>query len=134
MATTDSTASATVVGTRAPVQAGHTPGPWEISKTGTLPIYVAVKDGRWKDAPGTMLAEVGGNLQFGPGDFQESLANARLIAAAPRMFAVLKKLSDEMEAGKSSASIVAHACIEINASIAQASGDRTDASTAQPAT
>lgn len=66
-------------------QAKHTPGPWEITKGETLPIHVGVKDGRWKHVPGTLLAEVGGNLSVGTGDFQEDLANARLIAAAPDM-------------------------------------------------
>lgn len=66
----------------------HTPGPWEISKSGKMPIYVAAKDGRWKDAPGTIIGTVG-TISHGTGDFREDIANARLIAAAPDMLAAL---------------------------------------------
>jgi hypothetical protein len=61
---------------------------------GTLPIYIATKDGRWKHVPGTLIAEVGAKLTVGTGDFQEDLANARLIIAAPDMLAFCREVAN----------------------------------------
>lgn len=64
----------------------HTPGPWDHTKSGKLPIYIGAQDGRWKDAAGTIIATVGDILAVGTGNFAEDIANARLISIAPELF------------------------------------------------
>ena len=56
----------------------HTPGPWE-SGNGTTSIYGS--DGK----------EVARRIWHGPQDDERSLANARLIAAAPELLAALER-------------------------------------------
>jgi len=59
----------------------HTPGPWE-SGNGTTSIYGS--DGK----------EVARRIWHGPQDDERSLANARLIAAAPELLAALQYLCE----------------------------------------
>ena len=63
----------------------HTPGPWIVETSGKLPIHVGAMDRRWRDQSGIIIAAVNPKPMIGTGDFQESLANARLIAAAPEL-------------------------------------------------
>lgn len=86
----------------------HTPGPWQACKegactcgqvwslSGDMPVFYALEDGKrqivglacneWGDAPDLIYGAVGREQQ---------VANARLIAAAPDMLAMLRRLSGE---------------------------------------
>ena len=79
----------------------HTPGPWRMNTRGDLPIYAG-------DAPNHELVAVA--LK---GESQE--ANARLIAAAPELFACLK---DALERGD----IASFAVPDARAAIAKVEG------------
>ena len=65
-------------------------GEWDITKDGKLPIRLFTSDGRWKDQPATNIAEIGGDAARGTGDFAETLANAQLFKAAPRLYRALE--------------------------------------------
>lgn len=63
-------------------QAQHTPGPWHISRLGSLDIVA-------NDPAGTYIAEVlSGDGPLSP----TSIANARLISAAPDLLAALQAM------------------------------------------
>jgi hypothetical protein len=69
----------------------HTQGPWRHSTDGTLPIRIKAPNAVvWKDSQ-TIVANVG-DSQHAPVDFKESVANARLIAAAPQLLAALREI------------------------------------------
>ena len=73
--------------------AKHTPGPWLIG--GARYVYAAGQDGANICAVGEPRASttVGYTpLELGSKDNEEAYANARLIAAAPDMLALLKDL------------------------------------------
>jgi hypothetical protein len=65
--------------------AKHTPGPWEVDTpldAGDFATIVAMDDGP------IVIADLPGGPLYSEG---EGLANARLIAAAPEMFEVVKR-------------------------------------------
>ena len=93
----------------------HTPGPWE-SGNGTTSIYGS--DGK----------EVARRIWHGPQDDERSLANARLIAAAPELLALLNRIVSESvrveyeEDGPACAEMAYSLIDEVRAAIAKATG------------
>lgn len=67
----------------------------EISKGGKLPIILAAPT-RWKDQPITHIADIGGDVSAGTGDFQEDWANANLYKTSPKMYDMLEYLLKKM--------------------------------------
>ena len=74
------------------MEAKHTPGPWEISKM-AVPVWgsngeeVDVKTGIYSPNSSKPIASVGGLND------KRTVANSRLIAAAPDLLATLKKIT-----------------------------------------
>ena len=90
--------------------AKHTPGPWQIGGEADLPdvddlMIVAFDIGPSSEGSDLFICNIGSNGgEFGvcapvdAGDkWPVSLANARLIAAAPELLAVLKELEDSVD-------------------------------------
>ena len=71
----------------------HTLGPWKIDDATDMPLAV-IKD----DENGMGVCEIGLQHQPNKNDASpEQFANARLIAAAPRLLAELKALADQFD-------------------------------------
>ncbi len=68
----------------------HTPGPWSIGPSGKM----IISGPRTDFAHGQVIA----SISAGPG--KNTVANARLIAAAPDMLALLHRICDEVETPK----------------------------------
>lgn len=76
----------------------HTPGPWKVATTYKLAQRGAAEIVPWNDQ-GRTLALTQTVKGYSP---DESLANARLISAAPDMLAALKWLADSASASQES--------------------------------
>lgn len=83
---------------RLETRVAHTGGEWGITEDGKYPILIASNKTTWKGQPFTLIAMMpsGKMLKSGPLGFGESIANARVMAAAP---ALLKALQRFMELG-----------------------------------
>ena len=96
----------------------HTPGPWKVGQyLGSLRQFVIHTDvgdkGRGSDVAVTSIA-------FGS---DETVANARLIAAAPDLLRYLKEARRTLEMWKDVAPAVS-LCADIDAAIARATGEQ----------
>jgi hypothetical protein len=95
-----------------PDRAGHTPGPWPLQDVG---YGIRIGDIAW--------------VGFGSAHSnEEHQANARLIAASPRMFRALLAIRDAMRKGPDFEvpnSDRNHASVLVNAAIAEATGKDT---------
>ena len=89
----------------------HTPGPW-------YPHYAkadhCLSSSVWGQEPGNQVAVIGGK------SLEAMNANARLIAAAPAMYAALTAITDKL--GETDAVIVAVMREIAKAALAQAEG------------
>ena len=65
----------------------HTPGPWSVGKSGTMIVAPPTRD----FPHGQVVASVS------PGPGKNTIANAKLIAAAPDMLAALRRICSEVE-------------------------------------
>ena len=74
----------------------HTPGPWKIDDATDLPLAVIVGNDE-SDEDGMGICEIGAPTQTRDEAAPEQFANARLIAAAPRLLAELKALADQFD-------------------------------------
>lgn len=73
----------------------HTPGPWAVrehwSDDGAFEVYPTRGGKKPSIGEWSALAEI---PEYGPDDAPEAEANARLIAASPDLYAVLKELQE----------------------------------------
>jgi hypothetical protein len=69
----------------------HTPGPWEVSG-----------DGIWGSSPFNARVKLATVTVFSPMNRIDWLANAKLIAASPKMLETLLQIDREMNAGHGS--------------------------------
>jgi hypothetical protein len=96
----------------------HTPGPWKVKlyawQRGNVGVF-APKFGR--SPYGACVAYT--PCSDGVGGSEGALANARLIAASPEMYAALKNLEND------DGSIPAHAWALVQSAIAKAEGEKT---------
>lgn len=68
---------------------GHTKGPWEVVRT-DAGIIVRTESVKKTRAGASRYAAIGGFDRSDPEQLAEALANARLIAAAPKLLAALE--------------------------------------------
>lgn len=92
----------------------HTPGPWRVGP---------VDDTLVSDASGREVAAVDGDYN-NPDEWPSMEANARLIAAAPEMYAELRKLADALNSGRQldTMHFMPSAIARINSIVAKAEG------------
>lgn len=83
---------------RVNAQAGHTPGPWTLLPEEADKDYLRIRGtrlgGRYKVANVHHIRYEGAHAVVRERDDAESIANARLIAAAPELLAALKAIVD----------------------------------------
>lgn len=70
----------------------HTPGPWHVGTNGDN----CARDHAICDGPMVIAKVYGTGYPFGRGASPQSTANARLIAAAPELYAALKELQKQL--------------------------------------
>ena len=103
----------------------HTKGPWEVARTdaGIIVRTESVKKTRFG---ASRYAAIGGFDRSDPEQLAEALANARLIAAAPELLAVLERVqsmfSYQFEGGLTGC--MADLSIDVRAAIAKATGEQ----------
>jgi hypothetical protein len=87
----------------------HTPGPWTLDVDGTVALSIRPPYGRVDTDEVATVWFHGRCLAICPGDDAETFANARLIAAAPDMLALLQEYSarDGQIEGASALSLIA---------------------------
>jgi hypothetical protein len=73
----------------------HTPGPWLVENSGPQ------DQGEWHywtvQGPAGIIVQISAAHQRGPIDMDRNAANARLIAAAPELYATLDRLVSDIE-------------------------------------
>jgi hypothetical protein len=73
------------------MSAQHTKGPWEVVRT-DAGIIVRTESAKKTRAGASRYAAIGGFDRSDPEQLAEALANARLIAAAPKLLAALEAM------------------------------------------
>lgn len=102
---------------------GHTPGPW--IKDG-LTVYALMETGRFRNGKPAMTNRFTVNVQPAPaalleGSMLEAEANARLISAAPDLYALAKQISEPASLANFEAT-VAEWMVEAKRLVARAEG------------
>lgn len=94
----------------------HTPGPWRISRTSGMEIFI----NHGHDQPNRVAGYFAEVRRF-TSDNEQVEANARLIAAAPDLLYLLKEARSTLEMWKDVAPAVS-LCADIDKAIAKATG------------
>lgn len=76
--------------------AQHTPGPWVLERRPEYQGFAHLVGG-WIVADGELIAEVRGAVEIDGREHTSNLANARLIAAAPKLLFALKLCIQRIE-------------------------------------